>query len=39
MTINMLPIASGGMIPGSREVTVQPTVTTRKNVPMNFVMY
>src|SRR5579862_9388241 len=39
MTMSDAPIASGAMTPGAPGMTVQPTVSTRKKVPMNSVRY
>src|SRR4029450_1771327 len=37
MTIKAEPMASGGITPAAPGITVQPIVSTRKNVPMNSV--
>src|ERR1700693_2935252 len=39
MTMSEAPIASGAMTPAAPGMTVQPTVRTRKNVPINSAMY
>ena len=39
ITISAAPMASGGMTPAAPGMTVQPTVRTRKKVPMNSVRY
>src|SRR5438876_704299 len=39
MTMSEAPIASGAMTPAAPGMTVQPTVRTRKNVPINSAIY
>src|SRR4029453_4900957 len=39
MTISAAPMASGAMTPAPAPIPVQPIVKTRKNVPMNSVIY
>src|SRR6476469_5629352 len=39
MTIRAAPIASGAITPDAAGMTVQPTVRTRKKVPMNSATY
>src|SRR5438046_4972838 len=39
MTISTAPMASAGMTSAAAGITVQPTVSTRKNVPINSAIY
>src|SRR5881392_501896 len=39
MTMSTAPMASAGMTPAAAGMTVQPTVRTRKKVPINSAMY
>ncbi len=39
MTVNEGPMASGAITPAGPGMTVQPTVRTKKNVPINSAMY
>src|SRR5207248_11448799 len=39
ITMSTAPLASAGMTPAAAGITVQPTVSTRKNVPINSAIY
>src|SRR5437868_14050861 len=39
MTMSTAPMARAGMTPADAGITVQPTVSTRKNVPINSAIY